>query len=48
MKFFKKKAVKWLAGSIITAGLRYFGVPAPVATQVGNVLSGQLESVIEE
>lgn len=48
MKFFKGKAAKWLAGVLVTSALVYIGVPAPVATQVGNVAAEQVEEMMAE
>lgn len=47
MKFFKGKAVKWLAGVLVTSALVYIGVPAPVATQVGEVAGQQAAELVE-
>jgi hypothetical protein len=47
MKFFKGKAAKWLAAALATAALVSLGVPAPVATTIGNALGEQAAELVE-
>ena len=47
MSFFKKKFVKWAAGVVVTSALIYIGVPAPTATQVGNVAGDQAATLVD-
>ncbi len=47
MKFLKGKAVKWLAGSVVTMILIAMNVPAPVATTAGNAAGEYASEMVE-
>lgn len=47
MNFFKGKAAKMLAATLVTAALVSIGVPTPVASTVGNAVGNQAQELMD-
>ncbi|WP_394183353.1 hypothetical protein [Marinomonas posidonica] len=47
MKFFKGKAAKWIATTVIGGALLYIGVPPHLATPLANWGGEQAQELIE-
>lgn len=48
MNFFKGKAAKWMATTLIGGALLFIGVPPQIATPLANWGGDQVEEIVAE